>query len=791
MRECYPQALRRTLDKLPETLDATYERTLLGIEKTKREYAYRLFQCLVVSIRPLRVEELAEVLAVLLDTEEGSEYHVDWRPEDSQQSVLSTCSSLITIANVDGSTVVQFSHFSVKEFLMSSRLSNAGEPLSPYHILPHSSHTVIARASLSILLSLGDKVDKSAVENHPLALYASRYWVNHAKFEGVSSSIRDLMERLFDPSQAHFATWVWLYDMDRPWEGHMATACPMKPKATPLYYASLCGFPNLVKFLAITHPKDVDAKVGCNGSALHAAIAKGEVDAALELLQLGADKDSILDETGNSCLHRASQTRYLDLAELLLKSGVDINLRNTQGETPLAVALFRGNLEVAHFLIERGADVHWHDEEDWTLLHTAAQCGHLDMVQLLLDLDIGVDVRCRGQSTPLILASGGGHVEVSRLLIEHQADVTSVDDNCWTSLHAASHYGHADIVRLLLDHGEDVNVQQVNLWAPLHLASANGHLEVAELLIACGAEVDVRNEDQKTPLHMASKEGFLEIAGFLMKRGSNVDSQDTRGWTPLHSAAQNGHLDIVKMLLNSGADIGIQNGSDETAFDLAHDNGRREVVDFLTKYDGGLASRLREPVRLTSLEVASQNNFSTVKIATEESQRPGTDAEEEKTDDELSTLLHSAIEIGSIDAVKRLLDRSVDVDERDELLQTQLAMASNLGELAIVRMLINCGADVNCRDIIGWTVLHVAALSGHVDVVRFLLDKGADVNAMQRNDQTPLHLACVNGHLPVVLLLLNRGANVRGRNAYGRTPSQEASSRGYRKVAQLLSEHEV
>ena len=200
---------------MPETLDATYERTLLGIEKTKREYAYRLFQCLVVSIRPLCVEELAEVLAVLLNTEEGSEYHTDRRPEDSQQSVLSTFSSLITIANVDGASVIQFSHFSVKEFLMSSRLSNTGEPLSRYHIVPRSSHTVIARASLSVLLSLGDKVDKSTVENHPLALYASRYWVDHAKSKGVSSSIQDLMERLFDPDRPYFATWVWLYDMDR------------------------------------------------------------------------------------------------------------------------------------------------------------------------------------------------------------------------------------------------------------------------------------------------------------------------------------------------------------------------------------------------------------------------------------------------------------------------------------------------------------------------------------------------------------------------------------------------
>ena len=164
MRGCYPQGLRRTLDQLPETLDATYERTLLRIEKSKQGYASRLFQCLAVAIRPLRVEELAEILAVLLDAGEDSEYHVDWRPEDAQQAVLSTCSSLVTVINDGGSSIVQFSHFSVKEFLTSSRLANAGEPLSHYHILSNSAQAILARACLSVLLDLGDHVDKSTIK---------------------------------------------------------------------------------------------------------------------------------------------------------------------------------------------------------------------------------------------------------------------------------------------------------------------------------------------------------------------------------------------------------------------------------------------------------------------------------------------------------------------------------------------------------------------------------------------------------------------------------------------------
>jgi len=84
----------------------------------------------MVSIRPLRVEELAEIFAVQFDAGRDSGYSTEWRPGNAQQAVLSACSSLITVVNVDGSQVVQFAHFSVREFLTSDRLFAAGESLS-------------------------------------------------------------------------------------------------------------------------------------------------------------------------------------------------------------------------------------------------------------------------------------------------------------------------------------------------------------------------------------------------------------------------------------------------------------------------------------------------------------------------------------------------------------------------------------------------------------------------------------------------------------------------------------
>jgi hypothetical protein len=99
LRQCLPSSVRQTLEELPESLDETYERIVMDIKRTNKAQAYRMLQCLAVAIRPLSVAELAELLAFEFDaTKEGiPKLNADWRWEDHEQAVLSTCSSLITI----------------------------------------------------------------------------------------------------------------------------------------------------------------------------------------------------------------------------------------------------------------------------------------------------------------------------------------------------------------------------------------------------------------------------------------------------------------------------------------------------------------------------------------------------------------------------------------------------------------------------------------------------------------------------------------------------------------------
>jgi len=118
--KCLPGHIWHALGELPETLDGTYECTLQEINDTNWEFAQQLLLCVMVVSHPLRVEELASFLTFDFEVGWIPMFWEDWHLEDPVEVVLSTCSSLLSIVNIKNFQVIQFSHFSVKEFLMST-----------------------------------------------------------------------------------------------------------------------------------------------------------------------------------------------------------------------------------------------------------------------------------------------------------------------------------------------------------------------------------------------------------------------------------------------------------------------------------------------------------------------------------------------------------------------------------------------------------------------------------------------------------------------------------------------
>jgi hypothetical protein len=325
--------LRGILEKLPKTLDETYERVLMDINEDNREHARRLLHCLVVAIRPLRVEELAEILAFDFDNLEGGipKFRADWRLTDQEEAVLSTCSSLISVMDSDPyfsdkHRVVQFSHFSVKVFLTSDHLASSAGDVSRYRILPGPAHTILAQASLGFLLHLDTPTNEETGKRFPLARYAAEHWVEHAQFEDVASHVKDGMQSLFDPDKHHLVAWRGIYDIDRH-GGYQRL-----PTSNPLYYAALCGFHDLVERLVIRHPQLINTVGGRRDFPVLAALSRQHTPIAEFLLRhggkfdvRGADGQTPLQMLSSAPNLLFSEEDVIDLVPFLLKHGADVN----------------------------------------------------------------------------------------------------------------------------------------------------------------------------------------------------------------------------------------------------------------------------------------------------------------------------------------------------------------------------------------------------------------------------------------------------------------------------------
>ena len=521
LSRCLPADLERALNELPATLDGTYERTLREVEDANWEDARRLLQCVAVASRPLRVEELADILAFDFSTGPIPKFRMDRRLEDPVEAVLSTCSTLLSLVNVENSRLIQYGHRSVKEFLTSTRFSRKCDTISRrYHISMLPAHTVLAQACLGILLHLPKSITDDSLIQYPLVGYASEQWFEHARLEGVSHLVIEGMKQLFDWTKPHFAIWLWICNPTSPLEERRRTLRakqPFTPHGTPLHYATFCGLRDVVEALA--NPRDVNSPTFDNRlTPLHLASREGHLDIARFLIEHGANVTAHQREL--TPLHHASQRGHLDLARLLVEHGAYATAPDLLGLTPLHHASQWGHLDLVHFLVEHGANAATPD---------------------LLG------------STPIDLAFLNGHLNLAQFLVEHCANTAAQDQHGSTPLHRASKRGHLDLVRFIVKHGANPADQDGDGSTPIHLAFFNGHLDLAQFLVEHCANTAAQDQHGSTPLHQASKRGYLDLARFIVKHGADPAAQDHRGLTPLHQASQWGHLDLAQFLVEHGA----------------------------------------------------------------------------------------------------------------------------------------------------------------------------------------------------------------------------------------------
>ena len=149
------------------------------------------------------------------------------------------------------------------------------------------------------------------------------------------------------------------------------------------------------------------------------AVAQDDAPAVKKLLARGFDANT-LDPKGNLGLMVALRTPSLKVAQLLTETPkIELNRLSAQGESPLMLASIKGQLDLAELMIKKGADV---NKTGWTPLHYAASGAHLPVMKLLLENFAYIDAESPNGTTPLMMASMYGSTAAVKLLIDEGAD---------------------------------------------------------------------------------------------------------------------------------------------------------------------------------------------------------------------------------------------------------------------------------------------------------------------------------------------------------------------------------
>jgi uncharacterized protein len=150
------------------------------------------------------------------------------------------------------------------------------------------------------------------------------------------------------------------------------------------------------------------------------AIKRDDGHTIERLVSRGFDANT-LDEEGLHGLYLALREPSPAAAAALMKAPkLDVNVLNSNGESPLMIAAIRGQQEVAAELIKKGADV---NKTGWTPLHYAATTGHTGLIALFIEQHAFIDAESPNGTTPLMMAAMYGTIDAVKLLLAEGADV--------------------------------------------------------------------------------------------------------------------------------------------------------------------------------------------------------------------------------------------------------------------------------------------------------------------------------------------------------------------------------
>ncbi len=446
-------------------------------------------------------------------------------------------------------------------------------------------------------------------------------------------------------------------------------------------------------------------------------------------------------------LHLAAIWGCLECVEYFLNLGVDPDIANKRGDTPLALAIAQGHQAVidrllkagasptsalidaiknndhknTKTLLELGAEPNVADKEGKSALMYAAELGASNIVDILLAKGASIDAKDARDRTAIMHAAKNCHAELVASLIKQGADYK----NHFVMLHAAKS-GCSKVIEILLENNADPNSKGEGSETVLMLAAESGSFNAVRLLLEKGADpnivhttdyyildYDVKNHQGMTALLYAvsdANEDNPEITELLLKHHANpniVDRENTK--TALMYAVEKGHIKITNALLNDGADPNAWGGYYRSPVIMHSDN--IEIIKLL------IAAGADPKIKMSNGE---------------------------------TTLMH-AINHGSLEIVKLFFENGIDLNAKTNDGETALMYAAQKGDVEKVNFLLANGADPHVQTVHGKNAIIYAAENKHPKIVEILLAKDPSASTKK----AAIKLAAAKGNHEVLKILLD------------------------------------
>ncbi|KAI1455549.1 hypothetical protein F4805DRAFT_270567 [Annulohypoxylon moriforme] len=543
----------QALQNLPRGLTEVLDRALGRIIRQKNErIAKEVFKWLSVAARPLRLEELEDVLSIRV----GDVRIIPERRILAIERIAVWCANLVEVDQI--SSEVQFIHHTVKQFILDTTSSTSSN-----------------RRALSLH---GSALD---YENNVCELC-----ITYLNLDDLKMTVA----RVEPPSHLKLpcATAMAMAGsaLGSAWKGPMTTplatmairhqagnrpiVLPSKEMTT--FERRHEKYRSIRKFPFLSYAKEywlLHSSTLCDASSLQSLWRK-MASGSHEVAQPPWTREAFLQEE-QSIIEWATEKRHIGLFKLILATWT------CEANSPWPLVC-----EISDFGILESLITHplWSDESTyWTneflcrQLYLPVEDSGVGLSELRLRPNI-VQMATQKLSsfmkeTLLYTCMQYNHHNYLDIFIQN-------DPQRWgilvkgvglSDLRNSIDLGHWDLVDTLLRYGA-CSSQLGPGETLLHLAAK----EDSSLLLHCitrDLNINAVSKSGHTPLHLAIQKLQTPCAKILLDRGANVNSRNALGWTPLLEATHAGNPELVQLLCDAGADISARTDAGQTAYKLA------------------------------------------------------------------------------------------------------------------------------------------------------------------------------------------------------------------------------